>query len=98
MKQSSVCRNFKKRLQIGGMSQMVEAADKLWTVFERRGGGTPRFNQTHNPKDPGMQQIRQLLNSGYKQGMPAIRVTGDDLKPQAFDVYSPKILVAINLC
>jgi hypothetical protein len=27
--------------------------------------------------------------------MPAIRVTGDDLKPQAFDVYSPKILVAI---
>jgi hypothetical protein len=42
-----------------------------------------------------MQQIRQLLNSGYKQGMPAIRVTGDDLKPQAFDVYSPKILAAI---
>ena len=45
--------------------------------------------------DPGMQQIRQLLNSGYKQGMPAIRVTGDDIKPQAFDVYSPKILAAI---
>jgi hypothetical protein len=27
--------------------------------------------------------------------MPAIRVTGDDLKPQTFDVYSPKILAAI---
>jgi hypothetical protein len=27
--------------------------------------------------------------------MPAIQVTGDDLKPQAFDVYSPKILAAI---
>ena len=27
--------------------------------------------------------------------MPAIRVTREDLKPQAFDVYSPKILAAI---
>lgn len=25
-----------------------------------------------------------------------MRVTGDDLKPQAFDVYSPKILAAIK--
>jgi hypothetical protein len=42
-----------------------------------------------------MQQIRQLLNSGYKAGMPAIRLIGDEMKPQAFDVYSPKILAAI---
>jgi hypothetical protein len=27
--------------------------------------------------------------------MPAIRITGEDMKPQAFDVYSPKILAAI---
>jgi hypothetical protein len=27
--------------------------------------------------------------------MPAIRTTGDDMKPQAFDVYSPNILAAI---
>src|SRR5690606_19016114 len=45
--------------------------------------GIDEAERYHNPKDPGMQQIRQLLNSGYKQGMPAIRVTGDDLKPQA---------------
>jgi DNA primase len=57
--------------------------------------GIDEAERYHNPKDAGMQQIRQLLNSGYKQGMPAIRVTGDDLKPQAFDVYSPKILAAI---
>ncbi|MCU0462966.1 MAG: CHC2 zinc finger domain-containing protein [Anaerolineae bacterium] len=57
--------------------------------------GIDEAERYHNPKDPRMQQIRQLLNSGYKQGMPAIRVTGDDLKPQAFDVYSPKILAAI---
>jgi len=57
--------------------------------------GIDEAERYQNPKDPGMQQIRQLLNSGYKQGMPAIRVTGDDLKPQAFDVYSPKILAAI---
>ncbi|MEZ4666448.1 MAG: hypothetical protein R3E39_00775 [Anaerolineae bacterium] len=57
--------------------------------------GIDEAERYHNPKDPGMQQIRQLLNSGYKQGMPAIRVTGEDLKPQAFDVYSPKILAAI---
>ncbi|MDX1992562.1 MAG: hypothetical protein SF029_09235 [bacterium] len=57
--------------------------------------GIDEAERYHNPKDSGMQQIRQLLNSGYKQGMPAIRVTGDDLKPQAFDVYSPKILAAI---
>ena len=48
-----------------------------------------------NPKDIGLQQIRQLLNSGYKQGMPALRITGEDMKPQAFDVYFPKILAAI---
>jgi hypothetical protein len=57
--------------------------------------GIDEAERYHNPKDSGMQQIRQLLNSGYKQGMPAIRITGDDLKPQAFDVYSPKILAAI---
>lgn len=57
--------------------------------------GIDEAERFHNPKDSGMQQIRQLLNSGYKQGMPAIRVTGDDMKPQAFDVYSPKILAAI---
>jgi hypothetical protein len=57
--------------------------------------GIDEAERYHNPRDAGMQQIRQLLNSGYKQGMPAIRLIGDDLKPQAFDVYSPKILAAI---
>jgi hypothetical protein len=57
--------------------------------------GVDEAERYHNPRDPGMQQIRQLLNSGYKQGMPAIRLMGDDMKPQAFDVYSPKILAAI---
>ncbi len=57
--------------------------------------GIDEAERYHNPRDPGMQQIRQLLNSGYKQGMPAIRSTGEDMKPQAFDVYSPKILAAI---
>ncbi len=57
--------------------------------------GIDEAERYHNPRDPGMQQIRQLLNSGYKQGMPAIRLIGEDMKPQAFDVYSPKILAAI---
>lgn len=57
--------------------------------------GIDEAERYHNPKDPGMQQIRQLLNSGYKQGMPAIRLIGEDMKRQAFDVYSPKILAAI---
>jgi hypothetical protein len=57
--------------------------------------GIDEAERYHNPRDPGMQQIRQLLNSGYKAGMPAIRLIGEDMKPQAFDVYSPKILAAI---
>jgi hypothetical protein len=60
--------------------------------------GTVGIDETEryrNPKDPAMQQIRQLLNSGYKQAMPAIRLIGEDMKPQAFDVSSPKILAAI---
>jgi len=57
--------------------------------------GIDEAERYHNPRDPGMQQIRQLLNSGYKTGMPAIRLIGEDMKPQAFDVYSPKILAAI---
>jgi DNA primase len=58
--------------------------------------GIDEAERYHNPKDAGMQQIRQLLNSGYKAGMPALRLVGDDLKPQAFDVYSPKIMAAIS--
>lgn len=57
--------------------------------------GIDEAERYHSPRDPGMQQIRQLLNSGYKAGMPAIRINGDDMKPQAFDVYAPKILAAI---
>jgi DNA primase len=57
--------------------------------------GIDEAERYHNPRDPGLQQIRQLLNSGYKAGMPAIRLIGDEMKPQAFDVYSPKILAAI---
>jgi DNA primase len=57
--------------------------------------GIDEAERYHNPKDPAMMQIKQLLNSGYKHGMPAIRLMGEDMKPQTFDVYSPKILAAI---
>jgi hypothetical protein len=57
--------------------------------------GIDEAERYHNPKDPALGQIRQLLNSGYKAGMPALRSIGDDFKPQAFNVYSPKILAAI---
>jgi len=57
--------------------------------------GIDEAERYHNPKDPAMMQIRQLLNSGYKHGMPAIRLIGEAMKPQTFDVYSPKILAAI---
>jgi len=57
--------------------------------------GIDEAERYHNPKDPAMMQIRQLLNSGYKHGMPAIRLIGEAMKPQTFYVYSPKILAAI---
>ena len=57
--------------------------------------GIDEAERYHHPKDIGVQQICQLLNSGYKQGMLAIRLIGEDVKPRAFDVYSPKILAAI---
>jgi DNA primase len=57
--------------------------------------GIDEAERYHNPRDPEMQQIRQLLNSGYKPGMPAIRLMGEEMKPQAFDVYAPKILANI---
>jgi hypothetical protein len=57
--------------------------------------GIDEAERYHNPRDPEMQQIRQLLNSGYKPGMPAIRLMGEDMKPKAFDVYSPKMLANI---
>ena len=57
--------------------------------------GIDEAERYQNPRDPATQQIRQLLNSGYKAGMPALRVVGDDYKPQSFDVYSPKILASI---
>jgi hypothetical protein len=57
--------------------------------------GIDEAERYHNPKDPGMQQIHQLLNSGYKHGMLAIRLVAEKMKPQMFDVYSPKIMAAI---
>jgi hypothetical protein len=57
--------------------------------------GIDEAERYHNPKDPAMMQIKQLLNSGYKHGMPAIRLMGETMKPQSFDVYSPKIMAAI---
>ena len=33
--------------------------------------GNGEAERYHNPGDPGMQKIRQLLNRGYKQRMPA---------------------------
>jgi hypothetical protein len=57
--------------------------------------GIDEAERYHKPKDPGMMQIKQLLNSGYQHGMPAIRLMGETMKPQSFDVYSSKILAAI---
>jgi hypothetical protein len=57
--------------------------------------GIDEAERYHNPKDPAMMQIKQLLNSGYKHGMPAIRLIGENMKPQTFDVYSPKVMAAI---
>jgi DNA primase len=57
--------------------------------------GIDEAERYHNPKDPAMIQIKQLLNSGYKHGMPAIRLIGENMKPQTFDVYSPKVMAAI---
>lgn len=57
--------------------------------------GIDEAERYHNPKDPAMMQIKQLLNSGYKHGMPAIRLMGENMKPQTFDVYSPKVMAAI---
>ena len=43
--------------------------------------GIDEAERSHNPKDPAMMQIKQLLNSGCKHGMPAIRLV--DKKPNA---------------
>ena len=57
--------------------------------------GIDEAERFHSTRDSEMQQIRQLLNSGYKPGMPAIRLIGEDMKPKAFNVYSPKMLANI---
>jgi hypothetical protein len=58
--------------------------------------GIDEAERYHNPKDPAMMQIKQLLNSGDKHGMPAIRLIGENMKPQTFAVYSPKVMAAIT--
>ncbi len=62
----------------------ARAGSCCWT---RHNHAAP-INQT-----PGVETERYL--NPRDPGMPAIRITGDDMKPQAFDVYSPKILAAI---
>ena len=57
--------------------------------------GIDEAERYHNAREPEMQAMRQILNSGYKPGMPAIRLMGDDMRPQAFNLYSPKMLASI---
>jgi hypothetical protein len=41
-------------------------------------------------------QLICIKGKHFSKGMPAIRLIGEDMKPQAFDVYSPKILAVIT--
>jgi hypothetical protein len=52
--------------------------------------GIDEADRYHNPKDPAMMQIKQLFNSGYKHGMPAIRLIGDNMKPKRLMSIHPK--------
>ncbi len=47
-------------------------------------------------RGPHGEDLRLLLNAGYKRGTPAIRVHKDTFMPEAYEVYGPKIIANIK--
>ena len=47
-------------------------------------------------RDALVNNLRLLLNAGYKRGSPAIRIEGEDFHVREFEVYAPKILASIR--
>lgn len=52
--------------------------------------------QFSNKHSEGSEQKRTLLNTGYKAGMPAARLVGENLRVKRFNIYSPKIFATIQ--
>jgi hypothetical protein len=59
--------------------------DEVDTIFNKR-------------RDPGSEDIRGLLNNGYRRGVPFLRVVGEGKKMhvESFDVFCPKAIACIG--
>jgi hypothetical protein len=59
--------------------------DEVDTIFNKR-------------RDPGSEDIRGLLNNGYRRGVPFLRVVGEGkrMHVEAFDVFCPKAIACIG--
>jgi len=60
-------------------------------------GCTLLIDEAERLKDPKRSEdIREILNSGYKRGAVVYRTNPDTLKPESFRVYSPKMIANIK--
>jgi hypothetical protein len=59
--------------------------DEVDTIFNKR-------------RDPGSEDIRGLLNNGYRRGVPFLRVVGEGMKMhvESFDCFTPKAIASIG--
>ncbi|NIA09413.1 MAG: hypothetical protein GWP10_06720 [Nitrospiraceae bacterium] len=60
-------------------------------------GCTLLIDEAERLKDPKRSEdIREILNGGYKRGAGVYRTNPDSLKPESFRVYSPKMIANIR--
>jgi DNA primase catalytic core len=58
--------------------------------------GIDESERLRGGRDTLVNNLRLLLNAGYKRGSPAIRIEGEDFHVREFEVYAPKILASIR--
>jgi len=79
------------------VSSSMSPASLFRVVQATRGMlGIDEAERLSDPRDPLAADLRLLLNTGYKQGAPAIRCEGDDHQVTEFAVYGPKVIASIR--
>ena len=77
-------------------SNISPAALFRWVAATRGVLAIDEAERLSNTGDPVVQDLRLLLNAGYKRGSPAIRIEGDDRQVTEFEVYGPKMIASIR--
>jgi len=88
-----------RRLAFNAAATTNVSSAALFRIVENRRGAflIDQGEKLRDAKDPVAEELRGLLNSGYKAtGTPAIRCEGENLTPTEYNVFGPKLVASIR--